>query len=279
MKELIDLHTHSTASDGSMKPKDLVRYASDKGLKAIALTDHDTVEGIASAVEEGKKTGFEVIPGVEISADFNGEMHILGFYIDFERPELDNTLEMLKDFREKRNPEIVKKLNKLGMDITMVEVEQEVGGEVTGRVHIARVLKKKGYVKSIDDAFAKLLAAGRPAYTSREKLSPQEAISTITGAGGVAVLAHPVFLGIDYRKLDVLLGELKEMGLKGVEAYYSNHTKNDTGKILRLALKHGLLVTGGSDFHGANKPEIEIGIGKGNLKIEYDLLEKLKRAR
>ncbi len=273
----IDLHTHTTASDGSMTPADLIRHAFDKGLAAVAVTDHDTVSGIGQALEEGDRLGIEVIAGVEISVDFTTEMHLLGYFLNGHCEPILKTLEDLRERREERNPRIVNKLNELGFDITMEEVNGNAGGGNVGRPHIARVMIEKGYVNNIDEAFEKYLSSGRPAYFKKDKLLPQEGIAEITRSGGIPVLAHPFFIGLPYGQLDQLVKELAGYGLKGIEAYYSWHTEEQTSSLLRIARKHGLLVTGGSDFHGSFKPDIEIGTGTGSLKVPYSLLTGLKQ--
>lgn len=279
MDKIIDLHTHSTASDGSMSPTELVRHAKEKGLAAIALTDHDTVDGVKEALVEGARIGLEVIPGIEISVDYKPEMHILGYFLNVEEyTKIRRELGIIKQGREERNKKIILKLNSLGVNITEAEVKNYALGEITGRPHIARVLVSKGYVKTINDAFDKYLSKDGLAYFKRFELPPSEGIKAIVNAGGVPVIAHPVFLGKNYDEMDKLLKELKEYGLAGIEAIYSENSKEDTGNLLRLAIKHKLLVTGGSDFHGTYKNGLEIGSGRGNLKVQYELLEKLKRA-
>lgn len=273
----IDLHTHTTASDGSMTPMELIRHAFDRGLAAVAVTDHDSVSGIGQALEEGDRLGLEVIAGVEISVYFSSEMHLLGYFLNGHCGSILKTLEDLRERREERNPKIVNKLNELGFDITMEEVNGKAEGGNVGRPHIARVMIEKGYVKSMDEAFEKYLGTGRPAYFRKDKLLPQEGIAEITRSGGIPVLAHPFFIGLPYGQLDHLVGELAGYGLKGIEAYYSWHTEEQTSLLLRIAAKHGMLVTGGSDFHGSFKPDIEIGTGKGSLKVPYSLLTDLKK--
>ncbi len=274
----IDLHTHSTASDGSMSPRELVRHAAKCGLHAVAITDHDTVEGVDEAADEGGKLGIEVIAGVEISADYKPEMHILGYFFNGDHNNIKPTLSRLRENRTVRNPKIINRLNELGFSISLEEVDTEVRGSVVGRPHIAKVMLKKGYVKSIEEAFDKYLSTGRPAYFKKDKLTPEEGIKEILRAGGIPVVAHPIYLYHTWNELDELLGNLIKSGLKGVEAYYVDNSSDDTGNLLRLAIKHELLVTGGSDFHGSFKNGIEIGVGRGNLRIEYVLLEKLKKA-
>lgn len=278
MYSFVDLHTHSTASDGSMSPRELVRHAADLGLKAIALTDHDTLDGIADALDEGEKNMVEVIPGVEISALFKPEMHILGYFSSKTYKNLAPVLSKLKSNRDERNPKIIKKLNELGFDITMEEVGVKALGAIVGRPHIAKVMMEKGYVKSIDEAFEKYLASGKPAYFKKDKLTPYEAIKEILDVGGVPVLAHPVHIGMNINKLDILLKELTEFGLRGIEAYYVDNSDDDTGIFLRLAIKYGIIATGGSDFHGSFKPDIELGKGRGKLSVGYEAVLRLKEA-
>lgn len=278
-KKLIDMHTHSTASDGSMSPAELIRHAKEVGLAAIALTDHDTIDGIEEALEEGKKLGVEVIPGIEISADYKPEMHILGYFPDAKGySDIRRALEIIKNGREARNIKIINRLNELGIDITLEEVKSVALGDITGRPHIAKVLVMKGFVKSIDHAFDKYLSKDGLAYFKRFELKPPDGINVIRNAGGLPVLAHPVFLRLKYNEMDALLGELKSYGLAGIEAYYSEHSKEDTGNFLRLAIKHDLLVTGGSDFHGNFKPNILLAKGRGKLEVPYELLEKLRNS-
>ncbi len=274
---LIDLHTHTTSSDGSMAPAELVKYAKHKGLKAIAITDHDTTDGLQEALQEGKSTGLEVIPGIEISADFNPEMHILGYFLKGDYSRIAGTLAGLRLKRDERNPRIVKRLNELGLEISVEEVLARSRGGVTGRPHIAKVLIEKGYVHSNEEAFDRYLGSGRPAYFKKDKLTPGQCIGEISAAGGLPVLAHPIYLGMEYGQLDSLLAELVQDGLMGIEAYYVDNTAQQTRMLLELAEKHHLFVTGGSDFHGSFKPQIDLGIGRGNLRVPYELLEKMKR--
>jgi hypothetical protein len=276
MERYIDLHTHSTASDGSFSPRELIRHAKEKGLSAVALTDHDTVEGIEDALQEGLESGVEVIPGIEISVEYKPEMHILGYFFGDSYKNAAGVLESLIKSRNERNPKIISKLNELGYDITLDEVKNEAKGKVVARPHIAKVLVKKGYIKSTESAFERLLGYGKPAYFPKNRMTPEEGVREILDAGGIPVLAHPIFLFPNIAPLDELLGELASYGLKGIEAYYTDNTVKDTGNFLRLALKHNLLATGGSDFHGTFKPNIEIGCGYGNLKVPYELLDKMK---
>lgn len=279
MDKIIDLHTHSLASDGSMSPTELVRHAKEKGLSAVALTDHDTVEGIREALDEGNRIGIEVIPGIEISTNFKPEMHILGYFLNKdEYKNVQKELATIRKGREERNIKIINKLNDLGINITEEEVKEVALGDTIGRPHFARLLLNKGYVKTMLEAFDKYLGKDGLAYFKRFELEPVDGIKLIKNAGGLPVIAHPALLKMSNNDMDKLLSELKEYGLAGIEAIYSENSKEETGNLLRLAIKHQLLVTGGSDFHGTYKSGIEIGTGRGNLKVLYELLEKLKEA-
>lgn len=275
--KIIDLHTHTTKSDGSLHPDELVRYAKRNKLTAVAITDHDTVNGVEEALYEGARIGMEVVAGVEISVDYKTEMHILGYFTKHDYVDLEYTLEDLRRYRSERNPRIVKKLNEIGMCVTMEEVREKAGEKMVGRPHIAKVLVEKGYVNDISDAFEKYLKRGKPAYFKKEKLLPEDGIKAIIKAGGIPVLAHPVHLQLKYELLNKLLGELKEYGLRGLEAYYTDNTSEDDKMLLKLASENNLLVTGGSDYHGNLKDSIDIGSGYGNLRVPYELLDILKR--
>jgi hypothetical protein len=281
MTPLIDLHIHSNASDGSYAPAEVVRYAKEGGLTAIALTDHDTVEGLPEAVAAGEQYGVEVIPGVEISARFpGGTMHILGLAIDYTNGHLDERLAVLKQARAERNPQIVAKLNALGISITMAQVEAISGGGQVGRPHIARALMQSGYVHSLQEAFDKYLGWRCPAYVSKFRFPQEEAIAMIRDVQGVPVLAHPFTLELGSAfALRNQLVELKGLGLAGIEVFYSEHTPEQEALYLKLARELNLLVTGGSDYHGANKPEITLGHMPAQVRLTYELVTALKAWR
>ena len=278
MKEAyIDLHTHSTASDGSFSPTELVKLAKEMGLRALALTDHDTIEGLAEFIKTGKELDLETVPGTELSAYFEkGTLHILGYFIDFHSPKLKDRLKKLQEARAERNPKIVKKLQALGIPITYEEVVAISGGGQVGRPHFAKLLLQKGIVKTFDEAFERFLKRGAPAYVEKDKIFPRECLEIILEAGGIPVLAHPFTLHLENDALEAFVKQLKDWGLRGIEAYYTEHTPAQTAFYLKLAEKYGLCVTGGSDFHGKNKPEIKLGLGYGNLRVPYRLLERLK---
>lgn len=277
---LIDMHVHTTASDGTKTPREMVFFARESGLKAVAITDHDTIEGVAEALAAGEEAEIEVVPGVEISVDYPGEMHILGYYIDYANRKLLEGLGLLRAYRDRRNPMMIEKLRQMGFDISMAEVAGAADGKVVGRPHFAAVMVEKGYVSDYQEAFEKYLGAGKPAYIKKERLTPREGIEMIMSAGGIPVLAHPKHVKIkDDNGLAELIRQLVGYGLKGIEVFYTTHTREETRKFLNLAERFGLFVTGGTDYHGANKPDIQIGRGQGDLAIPYALLAKIKNVK
>jgi predicted metal-dependent phosphoesterase TrpH len=275
----VDLHIHSTASDGSFSPVEIIEIAKKAGLRAIAITDHDTLEGSVEALRHQHSSDLEILPGIEISVTFDsGTMHILGYLVRLDDALLRQSLKAVQKARADRNVQIVEKLQDLGVDMEYDEVLEVSGGGQTGRPHIAHVLVQKRAVQSVDEAFNKLLRKGRPAYIERYRLLPVEAMHTILQAGGVPVLAHPFTLNTKTEgDLDRVFADLKQAGLKGVEAYYPSHGPERTACYERLAYRHGLLLTGGTDFHGTAKPGVHIGIGRGDLRVPYRLVEELKR--
>ncbi|OAQ19831.1 PHP domain-containing protein [Thermosulfurimonas dismutans] len=275
---MIDLHTHSTASDGTYSPAELVQLAKDVSLSALALTDHDTVEGLGEAMAAARELGVPFVPGVEISVKFDGpgHCHILGYFVDADSPVLRETLGLLQRAREERNRKMMEKLQSLGVDITLEELEDQAKGEI-GRPHFAALLVKKGVVKSVGEAFEKYLKKGAPAYVPKARLTAEEAFSAIRAAGGLAVLAHPIHLKLSPEELVRYVEELKAFGLDGIEAYYTDHTKQFTTLCLEIARRYDLVPTGGSDFHGHNKPDIKLGRGFGNLSVPDECYERLRR--
>ena len=273
----IDLHTHSNRSDGSLSPARLVEYAKQRGLSAMALTDHDTVSGVAEALEQGKITDIEIVPGIEFSARSGKETHILGFFIDHENGTLLKKLDELRETRITNAKEICKRLRGLGFEIYAEKIILKLKeGESIGRVHIANEMIDKGYVSSVSEAFEKYIGSGKPAYYTRPKSTDVELISVIRKAGGAAFLAHPYSTGKRGEELVEYISYLKENGLSGIECLYSEYTPEERAGLLKIAERLDLLVSGGTDFHGENKPELEIGIGHGDLEIEYGILEKIK---
>lgn len=254
-----DLHTHSTASDGELDPAELVHRASSRGLKAISLTDHDTFKGIPRAQEEGARLGIRVIPGIEIGAGFEpGMLHILGFFSVYP-VEMENALDRMQQARMVRVPRIIKKLNELGIMLTREDVMETAGESQIGRPHIARALLKKGFVRTFDEAFDTYLRKGKKAYVPKEKISRQEALDLIRHHGGIPVLAHPCTLNLSNEGLADLIREMRRSGLAGMEVYYPDHSPEQTAAYERLAVRSGLLSTGGTDFHGPLRNAIPVG--------------------
>lgn len=276
---MIDLHVHTTASDGMLTPSGLVAYASRKGLEAVAITDHDTIDGVAEAGEAGIREGVEVVPGVEISAQYEGgTLHILGYYIDGESSELRKGLEIVQEARRRRNPRLIRNLQNLGIDISLDEVTRAAAGGQVGRPHVAQVLVTKGYVKDSRQAFCKYLQKGAAAYEPKFRLPPAEALSLIRSAGGIAVLAHPFTLDCKTEfDLDGFVGTLADQGLEGIEVYYPEHSVDREQLYARVARRRGLLLTGGSDFHGTAMNDVDLGTGRGSLCVPYRLLAEMKK--
>ena len=278
----IDLHIHSTASDGTFSPAEILALAQDLNLAAIAITDHDTINGSKEALGIGVPPSLKFLTGVEISASpppsfpYSGSLHILGYSIKIDNPLLNKTLATLQEARKNRNPGIIDRLNSMGVAVSMDELLNEVGGGQLGRPHIARFMVKKGYVESIKEAFNKYLGKGKPAYVDKYRVECSKAIEVILGAGGIPVIAHPFLLNPrNIEDIEELVITLKAMGLKGIEVYYSEHSQDNISKLEDIANRHELLMTGGSDFHGSLKPEIKMGSGKGDLFVPYILYERL----
>jgi len=275
----IDLHMHSTCSDGTMTPRQLVAHANKLGMTVISVTDHDTICHVKDVQFEAEQQGIEIISGIEVSAEYEGRgtMHILGYFID---PENDDIFDMLKKFREgrdERNPKIVEKLNELGVKIEYTDVLKEAAGQSVGRPHIARVMLQKGYIRNTREAFDKYLAKGAPAYYDRVRFYPEKIISVIHAAGGLAFLAHPKQLGImNVRELEALVQKLISQGLDGIEVYSSCQNKKEVKIYRTIAEKFDLLVSGGSDFHGITKEHIEMGyIGEG-ASLDYSVIDAMR---
>lgn len=277
----VDLHLHTTASDGIKSPSEMVNYAKSKGLRAISITDHDTIDGLEEGLAEGERIGFEVIPGVEISAEHSpGSMHLLGYFIDINDPPLNAKLKYLQKARAERNPRMIEKLNQIGVKITYEEVVKASGGGQVGRPHFAQVLVEKGYVRNFQEAFDRFLKKGGPAYVDKIRFTPMEAIRFIIEAKGVAVLAHPNTLGFNGQaELEALVVNLGKAGLKGIEVYYPEHTPSDILQYRGLAEKYGLVITGGTDYHGIDREGLEVGVGKGEMRLPYSMVEALKFVR
>jgi 3',5'-nucleoside bisphosphate phosphatase len=255
---LVDLHVHSTASDGRYAPEVIISKAAGLGLKYLSLTDHDSIDGIEPALKAAANfPGLTFIPGVELSTDLaDGEAHILGYFIDYTSPELKKELEKFRDSRSGRGRRMVDKLADLGMEIDWERVQEIAGDGAIGRPHIARAMQEKGYISSFNEAFDKYIGHGGPAYVEREKITPAEAVALIVHCNGLAVLAHPFTV----KDPEAMVLTLKKAGLVGIEAYYKDNTPETTEATIKLAEKYGLIATGGTDYHGiADSREVMLG--------------------
>ena len=280
---MIDLHSHSTISDGTDPPAAVVALAADAGLSAFALTDHDTLDHLPEARAAAGLHGIRLVPGCEISCELDGRapgtMHLLVYFVDEQAGPLRDRLGALQRGRAERNERIVATLRGAGIDITHDEVRAEAGPGSVGRPHVARVLVQKGYASSIQEAFDRWLAKGSPAYFERARLRADESIELAHASGGVAVLAHPGSLDLEPGPLDELVGELGDDGLDGLECEYGRYLPEVRTAFADVARRHGLAVTGGSDYHGDNKPDLSIGTGQGDLAVPDGLLDELEARR
>ncbi len=269
----IDLHVHSTASDGVLSPSEVVCLALEQGLHAMALTDHDTVGGVAEALEAAAGTALEVIPGVEINSEGDwGDLHFLGYYVDCANGALQERLTVVRDARLGRAYAMVKRLGELGMPLEWERVRALASGESVGRPHVARALLERGYVQTLQEAFDRYIGNDGPAYVPRLRLSPPEVIHAILDAGGVPVLAHPAYSGA---AIVARIPEFAALGLRGLEVYYPGHTPQDVEVLLNLCRQLGLLATGGSDFHGLGHGE---GAFLGSVDVPARCLDDLRAA-
>lgn len=274
----IDLHVHSSCSDGTFTPARLVEYAKEKNLAAFALTDHDTVQGLEEAQKAAEGSGMEVVPGIEFSTSYKEkDIHILGLDIDPTAPAFASHLEDSQRKREARNEKMAQLLRtREGFDISMDQLKQAYGDVIITRAQFGRYLFEHGYVPTIREAFARYIGDDCPCFVPKDRTNPAEVIHLIRNSGGIPILAHPVLCHLPEQELEALARTLKDEGLLGLEAIYSTYTELDENRMRRLARKLELKISGGSDFHGSNKPLIDLGTGKGNLKIPYSVLEELR---
>ncbi|PIE71837.1 MAG: phosphatase [Deltaproteobacteria bacterium] len=283
MKRRIDLHVHSTASDGLLTPAAVVQMAVDTGLSALSITDHDSMEGVKAVFKTRIPDSLAFVSGVEISAapplslNRSGSFHVLGYGMDVSHPELNQALDAQRSARKNRNPLIVEKLQGLGFDISLEAVCEHAGDAQVGRPHIARFMLENGWAESMDEIFDRYLGKNGPAYVDKTRIPCADAIRLIRSAGGIAVLAHPLLLELEGPEaLSALVGDLKAMGLGGIEAFYSGHSAQETDMLRQVARDHDLLVTGGSDYHGSSDSPIRMGLGDGRLQVPYALFEVLQ---
>lgn len=277
---MIDLHVHSNASDGTLTPSELVALAKESGLTAFALTDHDSIDGIEEALRAGKELGMEVIPGVELSCNYNDEeIHVVGLYIDYKDAEFVEHLKNFQDLRDNRNIKMAERLCEEGFDITADALHEMFPDAVITRAHVAKYLVATGQVKELSIVFDKYIGNGCKCFVDRPKVHPADAVKMIHRIGGVAILAHPCLCKMDRKDVYAMIEELTVAGLDGIEAIYSCNMGSDEKDFSEIAIKHNLLISGGSDFHGSNKPYIKLGIGKGNMMVPEELLDQIKAYR
>ena len=278
--DYIDLHAHSTASDGTDAPGAIIEKGAAMGLRAMSVTDHDTVSGVAEAMAAGERLGAEVIPGIEVSSDYrDNNIHILGYFVDIRSPALRPVLEWVKKEREERNEKIVAMFAADGFDMTLEELREEYPISVLGRPHMAEHLMRKGYVNSIKEAFDKYLGEGARYYMPKRRISIARAVEVILAAGGVPVLAHPLQYRYPPDEVIEMIEYTKSLGIRAMECYYSEHSMAQQEWLLAQAERYGLGVSGGSDYHGSRKTHISLGTGMGNLAVPYSVLEQLKALR
>lgn len=279
-EKIIDLHVHSTESDGTLTPEEVVKAAKEAGLCAIALTDHDTVSGIEKAADAAKTFGIELVPGIELSTSYKDkEIHVVGLYINIENQTLLQKTAEFRKCRDQRNEKMIAALQREGFDITMEKLAAENQDSVITRANIARYLYEHGLTKSVSEAFEKYIGDNCRCYVGRFKVTPMEAVALIKEATGIAILAHPLLYHMSSVRLLQLIDELKTAGLDGIEAIYSTHTAGEEQLVKRIAKDNGLIISGGSDFHGSNKPAIRLGKGRGHLSVPYSVLERIKAVR
>lgn len=294
---MVDLHVHSNRSDGSFSPRELVDYAIEKGLSAFALTDHDTVDGLEEAIAYAAKLRQEyvnslrnhancicpvpeVIPGIEFSTEYQGrDVHIVGLYIDYKNAEFVAQLKDFVDSRDVRNEKMCGLLQEHGVDITYAQLLTEFPDAVITRAHYAKFLLNHGYVKSMNEAFDRYVGDHAPCFLPREKVTPVQAVKLVLEAGGVPILAHPILYRMSDARLEALVAELKKVGLMGIEAIYSTYNSGEERQIRSLAAKYRLLISGGSDFHGTNKPGLDLGVGYGSLYVHDSVLADINASR
>lgn len=277
---MIDLHCHSTCSDGSETPATVVQLAAKAGLKALALTDHDGLSGLAEAKGAAVEAGVELVPGCEVSCRFSpGTMHVLCYFVEEGEGPLQSQLERLRLDRATRNERLIARLNELGIEIDLDDVREEAGGSTLGRPHFAAALVKKGVAESYQAAFDDLLGKGGPAYIPKAFISAEDTIKAAHQSGALAVLAHPLSLGLEPEPLDSLVASLAQAGLTGMECWYGRYSPEERAGLLATAERHGLVATGGSDFHGSYKPDLSVGTGRGDLEVPDSALVALCERR
>lgn len=276
---IIDLHSHTTASDGEYAPKDLIDKALQKNISILAITDHDTTDSLDDAISYANDKGIKIVPGIEFSCrTITGKMHILGLHINYLESNFKEITNKLKKARDKRNNIFIEKFNELGYDIKIEDVRKYATGKIIGKPHFAQVLLEKGYINNIEEAYDNIFNVSPLNTIKKMTLSSQETIETIKRANGIAILAHPKTLGLNYKNLETKIQELISYGLDGIECYHSTHTFEEIELYKNLAIKYNLLISKGSDYHGPNvTPEIELGTGKNNNILSKEELNIYKK--
>ena len=284
MRDYCDLHTHSTESDGTLTPREIILAAKELGLAYVALTDHDTIAGIPEALCAAEEMGVELITGVELSVECAGlpienakqrSIHVLAYFSHENIYKMSQYQECLKEYRQERNAKMIEKAKIIGMPISLAELKKYSSGEIISKGHFYRVLIEKGYAKDKDDAFNRFLNPGGLIYAKKRKLTPKEAIEIIKKYQGVAVVAHPLLIGLNDSELDSTISYLKGLGFDGLEAVYGESSENQVTRVIELAVRHSMFVTGGSDFHGETKPGLKLGTGYGSLRVPKILAENI----
>jgi predicted metal-dependent phosphoesterase TrpH len=277
---MIDLHTHSTVSDGSVPPEEIPSLAATAGCSAVALTDHDRLDGTEAARARAEELGIRFVPGCEVSCEWSpGTCHVLVYFVEPVEGPLQEELRRLQDDRDTRNRRLADRLGELGVQVTLDEVAAEAKGQSIGRPHFAAVMVRKGVVQSIQEAFDSYLAKGRPAYVPKARLSARDVASLARASGGVPVLAHPLSLGLDRPATASAIAALAEDGLAGIECHYGRYSPEERSWLLGVAKTYSLVATGGSDFHGDYKPDLSVGVGTGDLEVPDAVLDELEERR
>jgi predicted metal-dependent phosphoesterase TrpH len=278
---VIDLHTHSNVSDGSDAPRRIPELAAEAGCSAVALTDHDRLDGVDEARSRAEELGVTLVPGCEISCALtsSASMHMLVYFLAPGEGPLQDRLSELQGARDDRNRALAERLSELGLPVSYEEIQEEAGGSGAGRPHAAAVLVRKGLAESVSDAFERWLAQGKPGYVERPRLTPDEALRLARDSGAVASVAHPLSMKLPEEKLEGLMGELAEQGLAGMECIYGRYSPEERQGLADVAERLGLVVTGGSDHHGTYKPDLSVGVGQGDLDVPDRALEELADRR
>lgn len=275
---MVDLHVHSNKSDGTFTPSELVTMAIEKNLTALALTDHDTTDGLEELANAAAGKPLAVVPGIELSTEYEGkDIHIVGLFIDPTQSDFRAHLKAFVESRDDRNRKMCANLQEAGIPISYEALQEANPGSVITRAHYGTWLLEHGVVSSVADAFSKYLGDHTPYFVPREKVTPQQAVSLIQKAGGLAILAHPILYRMSRERLDILVRRLKEVGLTGIEAIYATYNSREENQIRQLAIKYDLLLSGGSDFHGFAKPKLELGTGYGHLCVPDEVYFSLKK--